>query len=259
MKHIYCFLISAALLGGISSCEKSKNRKQQEQAVEDMKQTNKELFDNMKMTDEGLQVDHESLEKHRKGLKSAGEKMGGKPGEAMKIVSEVQGELHELAKKQEVATESFLAAIDWGQLAQKKDYEARRNTLKEYISINEQLLQKATGFHQIVMDRLDQIGFTGKERTEFDQGFLKNKTEYDEHVTTIRQCDIDVTNISIAVLDRLEKLGDDWQWNAEQEGIAFTHDEDIEWYNAQMDEFQKKAQVQLQAQEKLLNMMKGSR
>ena len=257
VKHIDKFLFIIALLPLISSCEKTSQRINQEQATRDIEQSHKELSDSMKMTDEGLQVDRESLEKHRKNLESAGEKMGGKKGEAMKIVAEIQGELNEFVKKHETATTQFLAAIDWSQLAKDQDYEERRNTLKEFITSNEQMRDKTVAFHQTVLDRLDKIGFQGSERDNFDKGFLQNRDQMNEIITTIRQCDIDVSNISISVIDRLEKLGDEWQWNKEDKNITFTYEADAKWFNAQMDEFSKKAETQLQAQEKMVNMMKG--
>lgn len=248
--------LAAFVLMGVS-CDQAARRQKQREAADELKQSRQTIHDSMKMTDEGMQVDFNAVDQHRAHLESAGEKMGGKLGEALKISAELQGEINELGKKCADASEDFVKAVDWQTLSEKRDYEARRKVLNDYIALNRQALDQFGNYHRRVMVRLDEIGFTGSEREKFDKGFLKNKKETTELVRTIRQCDIDCSEIALGVINRMEKIGDAWSWNAEEELVEFTENADVEWFGAEMDKFQQKGELQLRAQEDFAKMIKG--
>jgi hypothetical protein len=235
-----------------------RQRQASKEASEDLAESRQAMLDDVEMTDGGLKVDFNSIDAHRARVEKAADKMGGKSGEALKVVAAMQGELNEIGRRCEEATDGFVKAIDWQTLAEKRDYEARREVLRNYIALNRQMLEKFNGYHRGVMSRLDAIGYTGAERRNFDRSFSRNQKETVELVRTIRQCDIDCSELALGIIDRLEKTGNGWRWNAAEERAEFVADGDAEWFNGEMKKIRELGEKQLKAQEDFAKLLKGA-
>jgi hypothetical protein len=160
----------------------------------------------------------------------------------------------ELGEKSEI----FKDMVNWQSLAEKKDYEERRKFMREYITLNEEFQNDFRGFHQDVMTRLDAIHFKGAERKSFDHEFLKERKRIVDLVNIIRRCDIECSQSSIGIIDRMEKLENGWSFNKQTQEIEFNADEDAKWFNSEMENFQKQADRQLEAQKEYLELIKGN-
>ncbi len=248
---VLCVLLPAA------SCQKVRERQARKEATEEILASKREFADQIEMTGEGLKLDLGAIDEHNNRINRAADKMGGKLGEALKTTTSLQTEINRVSRECVEMSEKFPDAVDWQGIDKSRDYDARREWLRSYIDINEKTLAAYGKYPRDVAARLDEIGFTGKERAEFDKGFLRSQRRTTALVRVIRQCDIDCSNIVIGILDRLEKAGDSWGWSAEEELIRFADDADTGWFEGEMERFMELADKQLKAQEDFAVMLKG--
>lgn len=257
MKNSAAWLLIVVSLGSIVSCDKIKQRQAREQAEKELISARREMTDKIKMSDDGITVDFDAVEKSRQKMEQAAGKMGGKLGEAMTLAASMQGDINRLGRECSEGAERFAAVFDWKSLAEKRDYEARRGILRDYITLNEKVLIAFEKYPKDLSAALDKIGFTGKERNDFDAGLLNTSRKTQKLVKIIRQCDIDCSNIGIALLDRLEKAGAAWSWDADEEYVQFTSEEDMEWFEGEMQKFSDLGDKQIAAQEKFAATLKA--
>ena len=258
MRHnAWKLLLTLAALSTVS-CEKMKQRQAREEALNELNATKQEFAEQLEMTDEGLNVDFDAIDEHKRKVEQAADKMGGKVGEAMKVVTSMQAEINRLSRECAEGAERFVETLDWQTLAADRDYEARRKQMREYADLNTRTLAAYERYPKDVAGKLDQIGFTGKERSDFEAGFQRMQRKTVSLVRTIRQCDIECATVGIGLMDRLEKLGDSWHWNADEERVEFTADEDLEWFQGEMDKFTQIADKQIEAQAKFTEVLKAN-
>lgn len=256
-SNALCLLLILPLLTTVS-CERAKRNQARQEAINELDATRREFADKFEMTDEGLNVDFDAIDQHNRKVNQAADKMGGKLGEALKVVTSMQAEVNRLSKECGEQTDLFVETLDWQTLAANRDYEARRKMLRGYIDINEQTVAAFEKYPKDVNAKLDEIGFTGRERSDFDAGFQRTQRRTVGLVRTIRQCDIDCAKVAIGVMDRLEQIGDAWKWNAEEEVVQFDDDSDVEWFQGEMEKFTTLADKQLEAQGKFAEILRGN-
>ena len=257
MKHTAKKLLLILSVVSTVSCDRGKQRQGREEALNDLQATKKEFADKIEMTDEGLSVDFDAIDEHNRKVNQAADKMGGKLGEAMKVVTSMQAEINRLSRECAEGADRFAEAVDWQTLAAKRDFEARRQQLRGYIDINEKTLAAYEKYPAEVTAGLDRIGFTGRERKDFEAGFQRSQRRTVGLVRTIRGCDIECAKVGISVLDRLERIGDAWTWNADGEVVEFEADEDLEWFQGEMEKFTALADKQIEAQGKFAEVLRG--
>jgi hypothetical protein len=238
------------------SCDQSKRRNQKE-ALSEVKTSNNEMLDSLVMTDEGLEVDIDKVKQAQKQLKASGEKMGGKLGEVMKIAAELQGGINEAGEKCMKVADEVGLYLDMESFSKKRDYAAGIEKFKELITVNQETLDKFGDFKPEMTRRLDELGFTGKERKEFDTGFHKKWEKTHRLVDVIRSSDIETGKIGTALMEGLRKGDSQWEWDEDAGQIAFQSDELVEWYNSQMEKIRVLGEKQLKAQEELVEHMKA--
>lgn len=209
------------------------------------------------MTDEGMTLDMEKMKQARESLKASGEKMGGKVGEALKIAAELQGSMSDIGEKCMKAGEEVGPYFDMESFSKSRDYAGGIEKFSKLISINEGALATFKAFEPELEKRLNEIGFTGEERKGFDAGFKRKWGKTSELVKIVRDADIQLGKIGIAMMEGLKKGDSQWQWDSEAEQITFQTDSQIEWYNSQMQQVGELGDKQVKAQEELIAHMKA--
>lgn len=222
-----------------------------------MKTSNNEMLDSMVMTDEGMTVDMEKLKQAQQTLKASGDKMGGKLGEAVKIAAELQVGINEAGGKCLEAAAEIAPYFDMKSLSATRDYPTGTEKFKNLISVNETTLAIVEAFKPELAKRLDGIGFTGKDREDFDRGFEKKWGKTAELVHVIRKIDIELGKIGIAMMEELGKADSQWKWDDKADQPSFKTDAQAEQFNSHMERLEELGKKQGEAQEELVRHLKA--
>lgn len=251
-------LLKAFAVAGLvllSSCDRARKQQERKEALRELEESKQAVTDSLEMTEDGLRVDHDVLDKHAQSLRGAADKVGGKQGEAIRVVADMSDELNKLGKRCEEMVPAFVAVIDFKTLSANRDFEARRKVLAEYEEVNRQILESYESFGTRLEKSLDDIGFKGEERRSFQRGALSQHGKLLPLVREIRGADVECINVARRVLDQLERVGTGWKWGEESEQVEFDEDAEIDIFNGEMAAFQKQAEIQTAAQTKLIGVM----
>lgn len=241
-----------------SSCDQAQKKQKEKEAMRDLSTSKNEMLDSMEMTDEGLVVDTEKMKEAQQRLKASGEKLGGKVGEALKIAADLQISLGEEGEKCAKAGEEVGPYLDMESLSASRDYAGGIVKFKQLITTNEATLAAFRSYEPELYKRLNEIGFSGAERDGFDAGFKRKWKKTSELVEIIRNADLELAKIGIALREGLEKGDSQWKWDADEEQVTFQNDDQAEWFNAHMKRIQEVGEKQAKAQEDLLAHMKSA-
>ena len=207
-------------------------------------------------SEDGMGLDMDVLQEHQDAVAAAADKMGGKLGQAVKAVSALDKDIMKIAEKLNAETLKFESMLNWGTLKEQQDYESRRQFFVQYKGLNQEIIDDYAARPANAKKALDAIGFAGVERKNFELGYFKSLAEQTMLINEIRNCDIEVSDSAIRVLNLLEKSGDAWEWDTEQGAPLFDKDEDIAAFNKEMDLFVKLGNQQMEAQQKMVESMK---
>jgi len=100
------------------------------------------------------------------------------------------------------------------------------------------------------------LGMKDAEFKGFEQGFMSTQAEMRGMIRIIRGCDIEISELGIAMLDRLEKAGEGWKWDAATEQIVLEDDADVEWFGEKFTAMEEVAAKQKAAQEEFVRMLR---
>ncbi|WP_411846284.1 hypothetical protein AAFN60_01050 [Roseibacillus persicicus] len=255
MKPTLLFLLP---LFALASCEEN-NRQVDREALQEMEEAQSEFASKLEASlsnEDGPGVTAEDLEAHRDSVNAAADKMGGKLGEAIRAVSALEDDSGEDLAKLDEFVEKFVEAIDWSTLEEADDYDERRALLEEYKEFNEQMIAEQKNRPAEVKKALDQINYEGDERRDFETGVRRKLAKIFTPFATIRQCDIEICDSSVRVLNMLEESKGTWEWDTENDQILFENDDDIELFNAEMALFDEFAMKQAEAQSALVEAIR---
>ena len=248
-------VVFGLVLLGLVSCGKSK-REEEAEAFKEMERSRLEMADRMKMTDEGLEVDFEAIDEHKKDMLKSADKVGGDMGAILKIIADLQGPLTEAGKACEAQTPLVIEALNWKALAEDGDYEGRRGNLERCIEVNRKCMEVYEAFAPEVIRRVKALGMKDAELKDFEKGFVGAQGEMRGMIQTIRGCDIEISELGIAMLDRLEKAGEGWKWDGATEQILLEDDADVERFGEKFTAMEEVAAKQKAAQEEFVRMLR---
>lgn len=256
LKHFTAVVLGALCLCS-GSCDRVRKQQQEREALREMKSSKDEVLDSMTMTEEGLTVDMEKVKQAQQTLQKSGDKIGGKAGESIKMIAELQGKLNLHAQKCIEAADEAIPFFDMEALSKTRDYASGIGKFKNLISVNEETLAAFEAFRPEVTKRMDEIGFTGKDRNDFERGFERKWGRTYELVKVIRNSDIDLGKSGLALMEGLQKGDDQWDWDTEDQSITFKNDTQIEWFEAHMSRIEELGKTQSQAQQDLIQHLKA--
>lgn len=236
-------------VGGISYT----GDQQEQDALNELAAIQEEHKDAIKMTEEGLVVDQEALDKTQKATAEIADKIGGKRGQALKVMAEFQAESNKVSKEIGQRGNQFLKMLDWDTLANEGDYETRRKFMTEYAQYNRDVTAFFESAPDNISKRLDEINFQGRERLGIERGFNSEFGPMLKLVRGIRQCEITCCEIGIRVITLLEKEQGKWSVNAATGSLEFENDEAIAVFNKAINEFQIAGTRQAELQQQVLD------
>ena len=226
---------------------------QEQDALNELAVIQEEHKDAIKMTEEGLVIDQEALDRAQKATAEAADKVGGKRGQALKVMAEFQAESNKVSKETEQRGNQFLQMLDWGTLESEGDYETRRKFMTEYAQYNREVTEFFESAPGNIGKRLDEINFQGRERAGIERGFNSEFGPMLKLVRGIRQCEITCCEIGIRIINLLEREQGKWSVNAATGSLEFENDEAIEAFNKAIAEFQAAGARQVELQQQVLD------
>ncbi len=252
MRIISALLLAVALVLPSACKNRSEEAKKKKEAYDELRAGENEVKKSLEMTEEGLKVDHEALANNQKRVEAAAEKLGGKQGEALKILAKIQADSNKIAKDIDARSQEFIAALDWKSLESNADYDARRTVMRDYAKFNRETIEIFAGRPTELNQQLDDINFKGKEREDLEQGFNSSYGPMMITIRKIRECDIAACDISVRILNLLEKDKGKWSWNTADEVIDFENAATSAAFQKEIQAFQEVGELQIQLQTKLI-------
>jgi hypothetical protein len=254
MRLIAAVLLSTVLILSSAGCKDRARKQAAKSAFNEIGESGQNVRKSIKegMTEDGLVIDYEVLEEQQRTMEKAGEKLGGKEGESLKIFAAIQGESNAYAKKIEQRSAEMIASLDWETLASTGDYETRRKTLRDHAAFNLEVIAYFDSRPAELGRRLDAIKFTGKDRTDLERGFTSSFGKMLPLIREIRQCDITACEIGVRTIDLLEKEKGKWRWNAANEAVDFENDAAYETFAVEMARLIEAGQRQLELQQQMI-------
>ncbi len=207
------------------------------------------LKDAFNMTEEGLVIDQEALDRSQNAAAQAAVKMGGKRGQALMILAELHAESNKISKEIEQRGNQFLQMLDWDTLESEGDYETRRKFMTEYAQYNRKVIEFFEREQRNLSKRFDEINFQGRERAEIERSFNLSL----EQVFGVRQSEITFVEIGIRLINLLEREQGKWSVSSATGPLEFENDEAVEAFNKAIDDLEAEGARQVELQQQFFN------
>ena len=250
-------LLAVALVVLATGCKDAREQAKEKEVWNEISNEHETFRKELKegMTDEGLVIDQEAIERQHLALQSAGEKLGGVKGQALEIMAGFQRESAAWSGKIEEGSQKMVTAIDFSNLGRDNDYEERREVLRDYMELNQQVTDYFETAPDEVIRKLDAINFHGKDRRDMEAGFTNQIAKMKPLIRGIRECDRVCCEISLRMIDILEKEKGMWTWNEAEGMIEFENDDAIAAFNKEVELLTANGQKQLDLQQELVNTL----
>ena len=248
-------VLLAAALALPTGCKDRAQVQKEQEALNEIEASGQELRESLKkgLSEDGLEVDHAVLEKQQQAIEAASRKMGGKKGEALKVLAGIQAESNAISKEIERETEQFLTVLDWSGLQAEGNYDERRKRSRDFAAFNQGVIEFFGSRPQELKKRFDEIDFKGRDRDDIEKGFNGQFVKMNSMIRQIRQCDITCSEIAVRMVDILEQNKGKWSWNAEAGHLEFNEDSAKDAFNKEFLELQKIGSRQIELQTQIVN------
>ncbi len=251
-------LAVAASLGAAAACRKSPPPPaERAEGIRELQDNAKEFAEDLEQRiKEDGSLSTEGMDQQQEKLAAAATKIGGKLGQGIQAINELNGEIAVLARELEEMTANISSLMDWEALVKEKDYQRRREFLVQFAEKNQRMLTTYQEYPGKLTAKLDAIAYTGPERTSFESETLKGFTEISSFVTSVRNDDLLFVTTLQSLLDALEK--EHGNWSIEDGNVVFENEELLAKFNETNETIQKLGARQIETQNKLVEHMKAS-
>lgn len=198
----------------------------------------------------------DTIARQREKLAAAAAKIGGKLGQAIQATDQLNGEIASLAKELQEMNGNISSLLDWESLEKEKDYQRRREFLKQFSDTNRRMLALYQEYPAKLTAKLDAMSYSGPERQSFESNTVKAFNEISRFVTSVRNDDLLFASTFQSLLDAFEK--DQGNWRVEEGIVTFDNEELSAKFNKANETFQELGARQNETQKKLVERMKAN-